>query len=338
MSFLNDLVGTIGKNLGVSEFFGGSPTIANPVQKVLVDEAARIATGTPKKVSTPYPTSPSPEPSPEPSPQPPAGNVGQPAAPVGPSRAQLDPLYASLESLGDIRTNRNATTNAEFGRAIEGYDASDAADRASFDQNTQQNERSLTGGNQAALLNAANASTGLRGVLASLGGLSGSGMDVVSRLVGLAANQDTGAARKNFDVNAEGLNQSFSMAEREQRQRRGDAEATRDNNLANNEADVLNSRKSIFESLAKAFGAGTAKGGEYASKAGALAAPIAATTRGSVAPYAKASSTFSPAALKSYLGGTQNLEVNTSGGGSSTPINSAIFSRDQDRDRLSGVA
>jgi len=262
----------------------------------------------------------------------------QPAAPVGPSRAQLDPLYASLESLGDIRTNRNATTNAEYGRAIEGYDASDAADRASFDQNTQQNERSLTGGNQAALLNAANASTGLRGVLASLGGLSGSGMDVVRRLVGLAANQDTGAARKNFDVNAEGLNQSFSMAEREQRQRRGDAEATRDNNLANNEADVLNSRKSIFESLANAFGAGTAKGGEYASKAGALAAPIAATTRGSVAPYAKASSTFSPAALKSYLGGTQNLEVNTSGGGSSTPINSATFSRDQDRDRLSGVA
>lgn len=252
-------------------------------------------------------------------------------------RNAANPLLASLDSLNTILANKNQQTVDEYGRVRAQYDASDALDRTNYDQNLAQNETAYTGNNQAALLNAANASTGLRGALSSMNALAGSGVNILKKLVGLAANSDTGAARDTFEVNSKSLNQNWSRAEEQQRQRRADAEATRENNLRNNEANVLSSRQSIFQQLANVFGADTAEGTNYASQATALAAPIAATTRASVAPYAGASSLFSPAALQDYLAGTQNLNVATAGGNSA--INSPTFTTTGKRkDQLSGVA
>jgi hypothetical protein len=109
--------------------------------------------------------------------------------------------------------------------------------------------------------------------------------------------------------------------------------------MQNNEAGVLGSRQSIYQQLANMYGADDSTGMDYASKASALAAPIAATTRASVAPYQAASSSFSPEAMKSYLAGTQNLEVNTAGGGGqgSVPVNSPLFAGKK-KDSLAGVA
>lgn len=258
-------------------------------------------------------------------------------APVGPTAEQVNPLLQSLQSLGEIESNKNAQTEAEYGRAIAGYDASDAIDLKNYQENVTGNEKAYTANNQAALLNAANASTGLRGVLSSMKALGGSGVNVVKRLVGLAANQDTGESRKNFDANASTINTGWASAEQQQRQRREDAKATRENNIQNNKASVLTSRQQIQQDLAKLYGPDSAEGKRYAAEAGALAAPIAATTRASVAPYAAASSAYSPAALQTYLAGTQNLNVSTSGGPAGTPINSPLFGRDK-KDELPGVA
>lgn len=268
------------------------------------------------------------------------GGVTQtPAAPARPSRAQTDPLLASLASLDQILFNRNAQTDAEYERAIKGYSEQDRLDRVAYDDNVRQNEQTLTANNQRALLNAANGGSGLRGVLSSLGGLAGSGMDVIQRLVGLAANADTGAARETFDTNAGNLTQSWGRAEQQQRQRREDAGAIRENNRQNNEAGVLTSKQSIYQQLANLFGAGDAEGMNYASKASSLAAPIAATSRATVAPYAAASSSFSPAALQEYLGGTQNLQVNTAAGSDSgtVPVNSPLYPG-RKKEQLVGVA
>ena len=252
------------------------------------------------------------------------------------ARAASTPLLASLDTLGTVLTNKNQGSHDEFGRAIAGYDAQDALDAQSHDQNVTQNEQTYTKNNQAALLNAANASTGLRGVLSSLGALGGSGLDIVKHLVGLAANSDTGAARSTFDTNATGISQAWSQADQQQKQRRADAGATLDNNLQNNNAQVLNSKQTIFQQLANLFGPGTAEGDNYAGEAAALAPDIAATTKATVAPYASASSLFTPAALKSYLAGTQNLNVATTTA-PSTPINSPSFGP-QKKEQLSGVA
>lgn len=268
------------------------------------------------------------------------GGIGTPAAPVGPSRTQLDPLFASLDSLDTILANKNKQSRDEYGRAIAGYDGQFALDKKAYGDNTVQNESTYTGNNQAALLNAANAGTGLRGVLSSLGGLAGSGMDVVQRLVGLAANQDAGAARQTFDVNATNLNQAWGQAEQQDKQRRLDADALLENNLQNNEAGVLTSRQNIYQQLANLYGDTAPEGKTYASKASALSAPIAKTTKATVAPYAKASTLFSPGELQSYLAGTQNLNVDSTApaGNSATPVNSPIFGTQQRKDRLAGVA
>lgn len=265
----------------------------------------------------------------------PAQNVAM-SAPAGPSRASTDPLLASLSHMDEILGNKNQASNDEYNTAMNGYNASDAIDSQNHAQNVARNESTYTKNNQAALLNAANAATGLRGQLSAMGSAGGSGQHVIDKLVGLAANSDAGAARGTFDTNAEGIGQSWDTAQHQAEQRKLEAGATHDNNLQNNEASVLNSKQSIFQQLAQLFGAGTAQGDDYASQASALAAPIAATTKASVAPYAASNSLFSPAALQSYLAGTQNLNVSTAGG--STPINAPAYMATQKKDQLSGVA
>lgn len=262
------------------------------------------------------------------------GTAGRPA----PTDAQLAPLLASLSSLTDILTNKNQNSQDEHDRAINSYNAADTLDANAHNDAVHGNEETYTGNNQAALLNAANASGGLSGVLASLHALGGSGMDVVRRLVGLAANADSGAARNTFDGNAKTIDNGWQTAVREQGQRRDDAESSLVNNKQNNEAGVLTSKQSILQQLATMFGAGTAKGDQYSADSAALSAPIAATTRASVAPYVAPSSTFSPGATQSYLAGTKNLNVTAAGPSSSTAINAPGYNPSIKKETLSGVA
>lgn len=252
------------------------------------------------------------------------GNSGY----VAPSEADTSPLLASLASLDTILGNKNSQSQAEHDRAIQGYDAQDKIDQDAITQNTTQNETNLTSDDWKALLNAANGATGLRGTLASIGALSGSGNDVVRHLTGLAASSDQGDARKTFDSNATSINQAAAQTSQLEKQRRADADATFENAKQNNNADVLTSKQSIFQKLADLYGTGTSQGNSYASQAASLAAPIAATTRATVAPYAASSSLYSAPALKSYLAGTQNLQASAtpaSGAASSTPINSPAY-------------
>lgn len=264
------------------------------------------------------------------------------AGPIAPTAEQLAQPLASLAQLDTILNNKNAQTDAEYNRAIGGYDAQDKLDKQTYDQNDQENNSSLARNNQAALLNATNAGTGLRGVLSSLGGLAGSGENIVRRLVNLAANSDAGAARQTFDTNATQLNTEWQKTDQAEKQRRADADATHADDLQNNKAQVLNSRQSILQQIASLWGAETPQGKNYASQAASLAAPIAETTKATVAPYQAPSSLFSPAALANYLAGTKNLNVSTSIDPSATPvtgpaINSPQFAQKKN-DTLSGVA
>jgi len=273
-----------------------------------------------------------------PPPTPPTAQLsgGASAAPVGPTAEQVAGPLASIAALHQTLINKNQQSNDEFQRAIDSYTAADAADNTAHDQSVQSNEKAYTGNNQAALLNAANASTGLRGVLASLHALGGSGTDIVNHLVGLAANSDTGASRQAFEGNAGTINEGWQKALRDEGQRRSDAQATLDNNTQNNSAVVDTSHQSILQTLASMYGPNSAKGNDYAAQAADLAGPIAATTRATVAPYVAPSSLFSPGATQSYLAGTKNLNVSTNG---NTPaINSPGYNPTTKKDTLSGVA
>lgn len=253
------------------------------------------------------------------------------------AQAAANPVLASLGQLDTILGNKNAESQAEYDKMMAAYKEQNAADLAAKNQNVFGNEDKFTSNNHLSRSNAINAASGLRGTLSSLGALGGSGQEVLERLVGLSLNQDAGAAKENFETNAGNINTAWGQAEREQRQRNEDAGATLRNNKQNNENTIQTSRQSMYNQLANIFGADTAEGKSYAGKSAALAPAIARTTKASVAPYAKASSSYTPAALEQYLAGTQDMNVNTSGQ-STVPQNSPVFASGRERERLSGVA
>lgn len=270
-----------------------------------------------------------------------AQNTVAPAAPAGPTSAQLAQPLAALSHLDEILGNKNSQSHDEYQKAIDSYNTTDTQDSQAHAQQVQQNEQTLAKNNQASLLNAVNSGTGLRGVLSSLGGLAGSGSDIVNRLIGLAANSDAGAARQTFDSNATNLNDAWRKTDQAEKQRRADADSLLQNNLQNNQANVLTSKQTILQKLADLFGTGDARGNDYATQAASLEPQIAATTHATVAPYQAASSLFSPGALQSYLAGTQNLNVSTAAGSPTAPAGPAINSpgyAPSKKDALSGVA
>lgn len=294
----------------------------------------------PKKTTTPPRVSPAPTLSSEAAPEPTvnlqnAGGGGGYSAPAGPSAAAVNPLLASLGQLDPILQNKISGAEQTYKRYMDQYSAQDLLDKEAYDRNLQQVNENLASQRQAGLLNAIRGGEGLRAVLSSLGALAGSGVNTVRRLVGSAANEDIGAANQAFRTNMGNLTQSWQNAEQAARQRRIDAEAQRQADIQNAQAEVLGSRQKILESLANLYGTGAPQGQQYASQATALAPQIAATTAPSVGRYAAPSSLFSPAALETYLAGTKNLNVSTGSGTSATPINSPLYSPARRREELS---
>jgi hypothetical protein len=263
-----------------------------------------------------------------------------------PTAAQTSPLLASLASLVSILSNKTQATQDAYSSAINGYNATDATDQANISKSINDNEDQYTEADQAALLNAANAATGIRGTLSSIGGLAGSGLDVIRKLVGLAANSDTGSAKDTFTTNAGTIDSAAETTTQAEAQRRADAAATLATGIQNDNADVLNSKQTILQQLASLYGADDPTGQSYASQAAALAAPIAATTSdssGTVAPYAAGSSLYTPSALTAYLAGTHNLNtsiapVTPTPSTTGTAINSPLATSTQKKDVLTGVA
>jgi hypothetical protein len=265
---------------------------------------------------------------------------------VTPSSAQVNPLLDDINTqLPTTLTNLNNTSQADYDKAIAGYTAQDAIDQANITGNVQSNEQSLTANEHAALINAINGESGLNGELSSIGGLSGSGADVVSGLVGSAEGSDLGSARSTFNTNAATINTAAEATTQAEKQRMDDAAATLANDESNNSTNVLTSQQSIYQQLANLYGTGTAEGNDYAAKAAALTAQITAQSKGTVAGYDTGSSLYTPAALATYLAGTQNLSATTSAptsGSTSTSatadaINAANSTKKTD-DSLVGVA
>lgn len=256
----------------------------------------------------------------------------------GPSQAAIDLLMGQLPGIDTALNTRNDATNKAYDDMIGKYDQMFGQDTKNHDDSVLQNENTYTGNNWQAILNGINAYSGLRGVLSSLGALGGSGAEILNKLVGLATNADAGNARQTFDANAKTIGSAWDQAVLDDQNRRTDALTTRDNELSNNKAAALTGQQSIYEKLANLYGADDATGQKYAAKAAGFTPQILAATKTASNPYAKASSLFSPGELETYLAGTQNLNVNTSGGDSTTPVNSPVYATKSQKERLQGVA
>lgn len=256
------------------------------------------------------------------------------------ARVAANPILASLGTLDGVLNNKLTQAQQTHDQFINKYNDLDAQDHDQLNSQTEQNNSNLASNDMAALLNAAHGGQGLRAVLASLGALSGSGENILHRLVGEAANSDANAAHQTFSTNATSLNEAGKAMDSAEKNRRVDADSALFNDQQDARANVLNSRKGLYDQLANLYGTGTAEGDDYAGKSAALAPEIANTTKASVAAYQPASSLYSPQSLATYLAGTKNLSVNTSGGPEtpSTPLNSPLFPSGQKKDQLPGVA
>ena len=246
-----------------------------------------------------------------------------------------------MGTLDSVLANRNQTTNDTYNQAVRSYDDTFALDRQARDKAQIQNEQANTDARQAAMVQAAAGGRGLRSVLASMGALGGTGLDLANQAVSREANIDIGNADKNFQTNAGNITDSWARAEDEDRRRRAEATTIRDNSLTNNAADVAASRQSMYNQLAGLYDRGSTKANNYLSQASALNPAIAAGSKQAVTPYAKSQQLFAPGKLQEYLGGVRDLSVGASAapsGQTSSPVNSPLFGQSEDKRRQIGVA
>ncbi|TXH12301.1 MAG: hypothetical protein E6R03_13095 [Hyphomicrobiaceae bacterium] len=236
-------------------------------------------------------------------------------ASAGPTSAQVNPLTSALSSTDTVRDNAKTTATSLYNKNVLAYDAEDANDLANYQKQVGQNEGNLAANRWAALLQAAQGGRGLRAVLGSLGALAGTGSTLADRAVTGAANKDIGEAGDTFETNADQLNTAWQETERQQRQRREDAVAARDNELKAADRDWASSKQGILTQLANLFGVGTSRGNTYASEAASLYPTIASNTQQSVAGYQAASPLYSQQALDTYKGGVSDLTVGARTGG-----------------------
>ncbi len=256
-------------------------------------------------------------------------------------KAEVDSIMSSMGTLDSVLANRNQTTNDTYNQAVRSYDDTFALDRQARDKAQIQNEQANTDARQAAMVQAAAGGRGLRSVLASMGALGGTGLDLANQAVSREANIDIGNADKNFQTNAGNITDSWARAEDEDRRRRAEATTIRDNSLTNNAADVAASRQSMYNQLAGMYDRGSAEANSYLSQASALNPAIAAGSKQAVTPYAKSQQLFAPGKLQEYLGGVRDLSVGASAapsGQTSSPVNSPLFGQSEDKRRQIGVA
>lgn len=256
-------------------------------------------------------------------------------------KAEVDLIMSNMRNLDKVLANRNKTAQDTYNQAIKSYDDTFALDRQARDKAVTQNEQANTDARQAAMVQAAVGGRGLRSVLASMGALGGTGLDLANQAVAREANIDIGNADKNFQTNAGNITDSWARAEDEDRKRRAEAETTLTNTKTNNAADIASSRQSMYNQLAGMYDRGTSEANSYLAKASALSPQIAAGSRQAVTPYAKSQQLFAPGQLQEYLGGVRDLSVGASAapsGQTSLPINSPLFGQLEDKRRQIGVA
>ena len=269
------------------------------------------------------------------------GSGGGGAISSGPSQAELNGVLDNIRNLDTVLANKNQTTNDTYNQAMKSYDDTFALDRQARDKAQVQNEQANTDARQAAMVQAASGGRGLRSVLASMGALGGTGLDLANQAVSREANIDIGNADKNFQTNASNLTDSWARAEDEDTKRRAEAGTIRDNTLINNAADVASSRQSMYNQLASMYDRGSSQANNYLAKATALNPDIVAGSRQSVTPYSQSRQLFAPGQLQEYLGGVRDLSVGASAapsGQAGSPVNSPLFGQSQDKRRQLGVA
>jgi len=265
-----------------------------------------------------------------------------PAAPTGPAKPQLnqaavDATNAAIGSLDIERDTGYRNIDDSFNSLISRYSKEAANNEADYTEQSETNTNNLQKNKQNALIAAAQGRRGLRGTLAALGALSGDGSVLADRAVTTAANQDIGEAADTFATNAQGLDKAIGRFRDEDKDRRAEAETTRNNQRTALEGSIASKRQNYFQKLAEIFGQAdrTGEANTNLQRAGELNNEIASKTRVASTAFTPRAAAFTPGDLESYLAGAGDMTVDVRAGGTGEGANptSLVAGRRRKEDR-----
>lgn len=233
------------------------------------------------------------------------------------NQSAVDNTRKAIGSLDDEYSIGNQNIDDSFGSLMGRYDRDRSRNQGRYDENTTTNTQNLQKGKQDALVSAAQGRRGLRGVLSSLGALSGDGEVLADRAVTTEANKDIGGATDNYATNAQNLDRAWGDYDEEDKDRRAEAKTARTNQRTALQGSIAGKRQGYYQKLAELFGevddVGSAT--KYLDKAGNLNQTIAQKGRVQSTPFSERKAAFTPGDLESYLAGAGDMTVQTREGG-----------------------
>lgn len=243
------------------------------------------------------------------------------------NQAAVDATQAAINSLDTELGTGYGNIEGSYGSLIGKYDVEKSRNKEDFDEQTFTNTTNLGKNKQNALLAAAQGRRGLRGTLASLGALSGTGSELADRAVTTEANQDLGEATETYGGNARQLGKAWDRFSEEDEDRRREATTARENQRTALEGSVLSKRQQFYQKMADLFAeaGNTGEASNWLNMAGGLNEGIAARTRVGATPFTARTAAFTPGDLENYLAGAGDLRVNVGPGGTGARTPSSIF-------------
>ena len=239
----------------------------------------------------------------------------------------------SINALDTASANNLAAIMANYQRILQQYQDEEAINKQNYNEQVASNEQTRENTIQAALLAAAQGGRGLRSTLASVGAFNGDGVKLARRAVADSANKDIGAGNETFDKNATQLYTAYATTQRDEKNRRAEAEAAKANEERAAKSAALKEKQSLYEKMAGLW-ADAGNNGEanrYLGLVGSLAPEIANYAGANTASYTPRSVLYNPGQLSSYLAGANDMTVKTSGGNNKS---STLYTTTRKREEL----
>lgn len=242
---------------------------------------------------------------------------GTPAKSV--NTAAVGATQAAIDSLGTEQNTGYTNIDDSYLSVLGKYDRERVKAEGDYGEQTVTNTKNLTKNKQNALVAAAQGRRGLRGTLAALGALSGTGSELADRAVTQGANEDIGEAADAYAGNAQNLDKAIGNFRDEDKDRVSEAQTQRTNQRTALEGSVAAKRQQFYQKMAELFseGGNTGEASTWLNRAGELNNEIASKTRVAATPFAERAAAFTPGDLEQYLAGAGDMTVSAETGAKS---------------------
>lgn len=250
------------------------------------------------------------------------------------NEASRNATQQSIAALGTALDTNYKNIDDEYNSISSKYAKERATAEDEYNTGMQSNQQDLLRNKQNALLAAAQGNRGLSSVMASLGALSGTGLDLRDRAIRNQANADLAGAGESYRTNADTLGKAWTNFKNEDEEREAELTTSRQNQRMAAEGKNQAERQNLYRSMASLYGdiGDSANATHWLNQAGALSDPIARNQRAVATQFNPRSAAFTPGTLRQYLAGAGDMTVNVAGGGQGAQVPN-IFSGLQARRR-----